>query len=377
MANTLTAVVPTIFAKAQLALRNATVMPRLIHTDWANEVKKQGNTIDVTLPVSFTVSDVTPSSTPISPSSHTREVVQIALSYWRKATLHFTDKEAAEIAEGATSEDLNSAMIALAEDVNSTILSVCSKGVYGYAGVAATTPFANDLSELISAKRKLFDQKCPPGGQRSLVIDGAAEENILGLRSMQDYKGPETLRTGNVGEVLGFGVYPDQQVYSHTLVGDDCALDDSVARAVGLKVLHMDGLTTAPAEGDVFTIAGDSQTYVVVSSTALAGTDSDVTFEPGLKVAIPAADGNEAVTFKATHVANMAFDKRAFALASRPLAPAGGFTGGNIIQSMMDPVTGLGLNLEISRQHMQNVWVFSILFGTKCIRPEFACRIAG
>jgi len=74
-------------------------------------------------------------------------------------------------------------------------------------------------------------------------------------------------------------------------------LDAAIARAVGLTVLHMDGFTTKPAEGDLFTITGDTQVYEVISSTALVGTDSDVTFRPGLKVAIPAVDGNEAVTF--------------------------------------------------------------------------------
>lgn len=74
-------------------------------------------------------------------------------------------------------------------------------------------------------------------------------------------------------------------------------LDDSIARPLGTTVLHMDGFTTKPGAGDLFTIAGDAQVYQVISSTVLVGTDSDVTFQPGLKVAIPAADGNEVVTF--------------------------------------------------------------------------------
>lgn len=385
MANTFSDVVDRIFAKCQLALRGMTVMPRLVRTDWSEEVAAQGDTISVPLPPELTVSDVTPSSTPIAQTNHTRSKVDITLSNWRKTTLTLTDKEAREIADGARAEDVSAAMAVLAEDVNSKVLLACYKGVYGYAGTAGTTPFANDLSELISAKRILQDQKAPKTGQRSLVLDGSAEEKILNLRAIQDFKGDDTLRTGAVGRVLGFDVYADQQVPSHTLVGDDCALDDSAARAAGTKTLHMDGLTTAPAAGDVFTIAGqyrngvdgDLQTFVVVSSTALVGTDSDVTFEPGIPIAIAAVDGNEAVTFKTTHRVNLAFDKNAFALASRPVAPADGFTGGNIIKNMMDPETGLGMNLEISRQAHQNLWVFSILFGTKCIRPQYACRIAG
>lgn len=74
-------------------------------------------------------------------------------------------------------------------------------------------------------------------------------------------------------------------------------LDDSAARPIGTTTLHMDGFTVKPADGDHFTIAGDTQVYKVESATALVGTDSDVTFAPGLKIAIPAVDGNEVVTF--------------------------------------------------------------------------------
>lgn len=74
-------------------------------------------------------------------------------------------------------------------------------------------------------------------------------------------------------------------------------LDDSAARPIGTTTLHMDGFTVKPADGDHFTITGDTQVYKVESATTLVGTDSDVTFAPGLKIAIPAVDGNEVVTF--------------------------------------------------------------------------------
>lgn len=129
--------------------------------------------------------------------------------------------------------------------------------------------------------------------------------------------------------------------------------------------------------GDVFTIAGDSQTYVVTAATDLATTDSDVSFEPGLKVAIPAADGNEAVTFKASHVVNLGFHRDAFAFANRPVADLGMFTGGSQITQLSDPVTGISIALEVSRQHHQTVWEFCILYGSKLVRPELAARLAG
>jgi hypothetical protein len=129
--------------------------------------------------------------------------------------------------------------------------------------------------------------------------------------------------------------------------------------------------------GDVFTIAGDLQTYTVTASTTLVGTDSDVSFEPGLKVAIPAADGNEPVTFKATHVVNLGFHRDAFAFANRPAADLGMYTGGNQITQLTDEVTGLSVALEVSRQHHQTLFEFWMLYGSALVRPALAARLAG
>ena len=47
------------------------------------------------------------------------------------------------------------------------------------------------------------------------------------------------------------------------------------------------------------------------------------------------------------------------------------------IMSLTDPVTGLSLRLEVSRQHKQTAWEFDVLFGVQTVRPEFAVRLAG
>jgi hypothetical protein len=45
--------------------------------------------------------------------------------------------------------------------------------------------------------------------------------------------------------------------------------------------------------------------------------------------------------------------------------------------TMVDPLTGLPLRLEIRRQHKQTVWEFDVLYGVKLIRAALASRIAG
>ena len=73
----------------------------------------------------------------------------------------------------------------------------------------------------------------------------------------------------------------------------------------------------------------------------------------------------------------------AFALASRPVSGVGtggqytGFSGGNEMRSITDPVSGLSLNLEIERQNKQTRLSLSILFGVGVLRPDCAVRILG
>ena len=126
--------------------------------------------------------------------------------------------------------------------------------------------------------------------------------------------------------------------------------------------------------GDIVTFAGDTQTYALTADATQAAAASDVTlaFYPGKVVA---ATGSEAITVKASHVVNLAFHRDAIAFATRPLVeinhPA------VISVSQVDPVSGLALRLEISRQHKQTRYSFDILYGSAVVRPELGVRIAG
>lgn len=382
MSNVITAIVPKILAKGLITLRETCVMPQLVNSDYSAEARKFGTTIDVPIPQAQTVTDVTPSNTPPAPASKTMETVQIPLDKWKKTDFHLTDKEMREI-------DLNQSFYpmqvaesarALANKVNSDILANYI-GIYGYVGTAGTTPFATTTAAATDARKTLARQLCPKS-LRSFVLDADAEANALSLAAFQDVDKAGTDITkleGEIGRKFGMNFYMEDSLPTHTkgaATAGTIALDDTVARAVGLKTLHMDGFTVKPSAGDVFTIAGDTQTYTVISSTTLVGTDSDVTFEPGLKVAIPAADGNEVVTWKASHVVNLAFHRDAFAFANRGV-DGSLFTGGNVIMQMQDPKTGLVLAVEVSRQYKQTVWEFSMLYGSKLVRAEFGCRVAG
>lgn len=369
MANDLDKVVPQILAQGLMALRNANVMPRVVNSDYGIDARQKGATVEVPLPGSTTVRDVVPGATPVAAPDITPENAIITLDKWKEVPFRLTDKEMMEAMEGTIPMQVSDAVGKLADQVNSDIFALY-KEVYGFVGTAGTTPFGSNTSEATAARKTLSNQKAPMN-PRYFVIDPDAEANALDLRAFQDasFSGSAAaIQEGQINRKLGFTWAADQQVPTHTAGGGSGWLVNSGSVAVGDSSVAIDTGSGDPVVGDIFTVAGDTQTYTVTSYSG--GT---MGFSPAAKVAW--AD-NAAITFKASHVSNLAFHRDAFAFASRPLADSANGLG-SIIQSAVDPVSGISLRLEVSRQHKQTNWSFDILYGVKTIRPELAVRVAG
>lgn len=168
--------------------------------------------------------------------------------------------------------------------------------------------------------------------------------------------------------------YRDQQVPTHTAGTASGTLINSTTVAVGDTSVAVDTGTGTFTVGDIFTVAGDTQTYTVTTAVAdvSAGT---LAFSPPAKVAWA---NNAAVTRKASHVVNLAFDSKAFALALR--APADGIPGlmeSSNTMTMTEPKSGIPLKVSLLGGYHAAQVELSLLRGAECIDPRRACRIAG
>lgn len=384
MANTLTAAIPQLLAQGLLALREMAIMPRLVNRGYESTPGTKGSTIDVPVPSAVTAVAVTPATTPPANADTALSKVSITLDQWYEAPFYLTDKEIEQTMDGVIPMQASEAVRALANNLDNALFAKY-KGVYGYAGTAGTTPFASDLTAYTGARAALNNQLAPLPDRR-VVIDPDAEANAINLRAFQDasFRGDRAgIIEGEIGRKLGADWYMDQNVPTHTkgtlsgTTGDGKALVNG-AFAVGAKSIDLDdtSLTGTIVEGDVFTIAGDTQTYVCTGTkTAAANAISGLAFEPGLKAA-PA--DNAVVTLKGSHAVNLLFHRDAFALATRPFADSSNVGGGLAsFQSAVDPISGLALRLELSRQHKQWRWSYDILYGVQLVRRELAARIAG
>ena len=369
MANVLQAVVPRLLAHGQLALRTNCVAPAIVNRDYGDDAKRQGQTIDVPIPSEIVTTAVNPGPNPptdlsdLSPSYK-----QIELKHWEKAGFVLDDKEMREIQSGQMPVMASAAIASLCEKINSTIYATYTD-LYGVAGTAGTTPFGNEKTTDINTVNKiLLAQKCPMNN-RSIVLGGEAWAQGMEIRALQDISwggSPYVLEKGDIRDVLGFSFYVDQQIPEHTTGATGNWLVNT-ASTKGSTTIKLDGGTGTPKKGDVFSVAGNTQTYVI---TAWASGSANI--YPALEE--DAAD-NAAVTFIGDHVVNLAVHRNCIAFATRPLADTEGL--GNLISSLTDEVSGLTLRLEVERQHKRTAFVYDMLWGVSVIRPELGCRLLG
>jgi len=380
MANTLTNVTPQLLAQGLLALRQNSIMPRLVNNSYSPMAAEKGASIDIPIPSAISAQEVTPAVTHATNVDVSPTKVTINLNQWYEARFQLSDKDMMEALDGHIPMQASEAVKALANNVDSYILGLYT-GVYGLVGSPGTAPFATNLADAGSARKLLFDQLCPVDDRR-VVLDTAAEANALvvpNILQAQQKGDQEAIVRGNIGRIMGMDWYMDQNVPTHDagsawVTGWTIATGGATAGNSTITLINSTATGTVSV-GDVFTVSGDSQQYVVTAenSTVTATTNELLVFTPSL--ASTYASG-AAITVVATHVANLVFHRDAFAFASRPLQRAADGLGA-VISSAVDPISGLALRLEVSRQYKQTTFSYDILYGAKLVRPQYAVRLAG
>jgi P22 coat protein - gene protein 5 len=382
MPNTFNAeLMPRIYAMAVQALRQRTSVLQYIRKEPLGSMldpASKGRTINIPIPSSMTdATDVVPGSVYYSGEDITPTFAQITLDQWKRKGFAVTDAEWSYIVNGVVDGQFRVCIDKLAKSVVSHIFNNY-RAVANYVGTAGTTPFASSTADAQNARRFL-NVSGAPQEDRTIILNADAEANALGLGVFQQYlqRGDtEAFREARLGRALGFDWDLDLYVPTHT----STALSAGAATVNGSHNAGVTSVSIAKAtnssplvRGDIISFAGDSQTYVVTANTTLAVGNTSVPIFPALQVA---RAGGEAVTLRASHVVNLAFQRDAFAFASRPLDDVS-VTSGNTIMAMPDPETGLVLRMEVSRQNKQTLIDFDILFGSTCVDPNRACRIAG
>lgn len=382
MANTLTAAIDGILENALEVLREESIMPRLVDRNIADVSGVKGQTVTIPIADAGTVRDVTAGVTHTN-IDVTLTSATLTLDQWRETGHQITDKEFEEIMEGILPKQSEEDLRALVNDVDQKIHDELRKKTYQFAGTAGTTPFGTNLNVFKTTRAKLSTSLAPLN-ERRVVLDPDAEGNalILGNFLQAEQRGDQGgVINGVIGHKLGADWMMSQNVRTHqtgTISKVTSVLTNgSVIAGLATLVLDRASFTGTLLTGDLFTIGGNQ--FVVNATVTAASSAITVGVSPALPAAI--ADG-QAVTFASlslsdTWVDNLHFHRGALAFASRPLARSAQAGLGSTFGTIVDPVSGLVIRAEISRQNRQTSFMWDILFGMKTIRPQLSTRILG
>lgn len=371
-------ILQTAVAMGMKTLRENCVLSRLVNRDYEEEIRGQkvGNVVKVAVPASITTRQVTsnvvfPAVTAVTPTS-----VSVTVDQWDEAPFAMEDKALVQVLGGIIPMQLAEGAKALANKIDTFLWAriTSSAGVYGYTGVAGTTPFGVGLDEFYAA-RKIAEEQLMPPDDRTMIVDPAAEANVLNLRVMQDGSirgdGGDSFRKGLMGHVGGVDWVQSQNVPQHSSSNSPTGwLINDAGVGVGDETLIIQTGSGDPAAGDIFVIAGHDQTYMVESYTSLT-----ITMRPNIQFAY----ANSAVlTFKGDYRVNLLYHRDCVAFAMAPLQEAAQTAQrAALTATAIDENSGLALRLEVNDLYKMTQWSFDALYGATVVRPELAVILGG
>jgi hypothetical protein len=383
--NVLTDVVPKVLAQGLMALRELAVTPRIVNNKSSEIAGKRGSTLDVPVSSAITAVEVAPAAYAPNAGALTPDTVPVTLDQWYEGAFDLDDKEISQVMDGVITMQQTEAVRSIVNQVDRHLLGLYKK-FYNFQGTAGTVPFGSGVGIAdVTGCRKWLNKALAPMDGRAILLDPDAEAAALGvqqLASMEFVGSVEAMREGNLNRRVGFDFWMNQNVLTHTAGtisnGSTRAALTNGALTAGVETMNIDSttLTGTLLPGDIFSFANHSQTYVVTNASTLTASGNainGVTFAPALKVAV--GDG-VTVTFRDTHVVNLAMHRDAIAFATRPLeVPMREL--GVLSMSQLDPVSGLTLRVEVTREHKRTRWSYDMLWGAAVVRPGFGVRLAG
>jgi hypothetical protein len=385
--NTLTGLIPYIYAGLDVVSRELIGFIPNVTRDAKAESGAVNQVVRSPVVPPISTENITAGATPADSGDQTIGYVDVSITKSKVAPIRWTGEEQLSIAKDGTLNVVQvnqfaQAFRVLANEVEADLAALYIKASRAY-GTAGTTPFATagDMTDLAEINRILDDNGAPASG-RKLILGSAARAKLEGKHS-ELFKVNESgdagalLRQRQMRQLMGFTMGYSAGVKAHTaggMTGFD--INNGAGYAVGDTTLTFDGgtvNTTGAKAGDVVTLAGDANKYIIgVGSTATAG---DITLnKPGLRVA--AADATE-MTIGGSYTANMAFVDSAIVLAARvPAMPQGGDDADDVML-ITDPVSGITFQVAIYRQYRRVKVEVGLAWGVAGVKSEHTALLIG
>lgn len=376
MANTLTALVPTLFSAAQEVSNEPFGVVAAINTQFNDRGVAKGDTVTVPIAPTRSASDFTPAATPSSGDDAAANSVGVTISASKKVSWHLTGEQIRSLENGADAAEWARQLVAqgmrtlrnLAEvDAATAVKQGASRAV----GTAGTTPFASNLDALVDVRKVLADNGAPLADLQC-VMDTSAGSNLrkLGIIQQAYQAGSDAeRRTGNFLRQFGFQLRESAGISTHTK-GTGASYVTSGSTAVGVRDIALVTGTGTVLSGDVVTFAADSTNkYIVNTGVTAAGT---ITLgRPGARVTIATAN---AMTIGNNYVPNLAFERNSVVgIVRPPLVPQ----NPTITQQLISDSMGMTYLLLDIAQYGQRTWELHLAWGFKVVQGEHVAIVMG
>lgn len=350
---------------------------------YAKSGAKIGDNLKIRLPNQYTVR----SGATLSAQDTTESSVTLQVATQKGVDLNFTSVDLTLSLDDFSKRIIQPAMSVLAATIEADALSMykdVSNSIWN-GGSAATYNKALDA-------RVLLQRALAPQSDRMALMDSLAMADVVkDTKSLfnDDSSIAKQYKEGYMGRAAGFDWAENTMMPAHTRGGSNGAYLTNGATQTG-STLVVDTGATAPAAGDVITIAGvfsvhpETKVSTGILQQFVVGTGATTTSFP-ISPAIVAtgatqnvtngAADNQAVTFLGTASTavqtSLLFQKEAFAFATADLVMPSGVDFAS--RQVLD-----GISMRVVRQYDINNDKFpcrlDVLYGYKTLRPQLAVR---
>lgn len=386
MANTLTGLIPTLYAALDIVSRELVGLIPAVSRDSSAERAAKGQTISSPVVPEVAAEDITPGDLPADSGDQTIGHVDMTISKARAAPVRWTGEEQRGVAlyDQIQTQRFAQAMRTLCNEVETDVAGLYP-GVSRAYGTAGTTPFGSDLTAMAEILKIMKDNGAPTDALKC-VFDTSAGTNLRSLAQLTNVNQAgtdRTLRNGTLLDIHGFELRESGQIQAQDNSSEVTTnnLTVSGAHVVGATTITLAADGTAGnnvlVPGNYITI-GDYKYLMVMDASVTIGfgaTGDIVIAEPGLMVPL---SGGESVTQNTTNfAANLAFAQSALHLVTRaPAMPSGGDAADDVME-ITDPVSGLAFQVAMYRQYRRVKYEVGLAWGYKLIKPEHAAVLLG
>ena len=377
MANTLTNLLPELYVNLDVVSRELVGLIPAVTLDASSSRAAKDQTIRSFAAPASTAADITPGLYAPDTGNQTIGSKTLTISKLRHVPIRWNGEEIASLGHdfsAVRASQIQQAMRTLTNEIESDIAALHAKFSRA-AGGAGTTPFgtAGDYTGA-SLTRKILVDNGAPTSDLQLVVDTAAGANLRGKQASNaaDMSGSTSLlRQGVLFDLNGMQTRESAQIKTPT-IGSVSGTLASLVRAAKVTVLTTTAdYSSTLLAGDVITLAGDTNQYVITSVSASAITIG----APGLVAGT--TTGAKAITVVALAARNMAFSKSAIVLATRlPYLPPSGDSATARV-TITDPRSGISFDIAEYKQYMQTHWEIQCAWGVEVIKPEHTALLLG